>query len=490
MTPCVRIKSAFDPHSIARAKFSPRVIFLAALAILNSLQAQPNWPQFRGPSGAGIAAEGKPPIHFGSATNLLWKTELPPGNSSPCIWGDRIVLTTFTEGKLETLCLDRRDGKAIWRQSSPAEKAEPTHRLGNPATPTPATDGERVYVYFGSFGLLAYDFAGKEIWRKQLAPPVVEFGTSASPVLAGDLVILSCDQDLGSYLIAVDRATGKTVWKTDRAEFRRSFATPFVWRHGGDEELIVPGSLWLKSYNLKDGTERWTVRGTSRVACSSPAAGGEMLFSASWNVGGDESDRITMPSFDEFAAEHDTNKDGVLSRDEIPAGPIRDRFSQIDLNKDGVATPEEWKNMAEMFAKAGNALLAIRPGGRGDITTTHVAWKSTRSLPYVSSPLFYEGRVYTMKNGGLASCYDAKTGKVFYQDERVGAPGDYYSSAVAAAGNIYVASQNGVVVVLRAGEQFEVLARNELGEQIMATPAIVDGKIYLRTEKQFFAFGR
>ena len=146
--------------------------------------------------------------------------------------------------------------------------------------------------------------------------------------------------------------------------------------------------------------------------------------------------------------------------------------------------------MAEMFAKAGNALLAIRPGGRGDITTTHVAWKSTRSLPYVSSPLFYEGRVYTMKNGGLASCYDAKTGKVFYQDERVGAPGDYYSSAVAAAGNIYVASQNGVVVVLRAGEQFEVLARNELGEQIMATPAIVDGKIYLRTEKQFFAFGR
>ena len=180
----------------------------------------------------------------------------------------------------------------------------------------------------------------------------------------------------------------------------------------------------------------------------------------------------------------------MLTRDEVPAGPIRDRITQIDLNKDGVATPEEWKNMAEMFAKAGNALLAIRPGGHGEITATHVAWKSTRSLPYVSSPLFYEGRLHTMKNGGLASCYDAKTGKVFYQDERIGVPGDFYSSAVAAAGVIYVASQNGVIVVLPAGEKFEVLARNDLGEQIMATPAIVEGKLYIRTEKQLCAFGR
>ncbi|MBI3413884.1 MAG: PQQ-binding-like beta-propeller repeat protein [Verrucomicrobia bacterium] len=465
-------------------------LFVATLLNANSLHAESNWPQFRGPNGSGIAADGKPPIHFGLTTNLIWKTNLPPGNSSPCIWSDRIFLTAFADGKLETLCLDRRDGKILWRQTAPTEKTEPTHRLGNPATPTPATDGRRVYVYFGSFGLLAYDFAGKEVWRKPLATPVVEFGTSASPILAGEMVILVCDQDLGSYLLAVESATGKTIWKTDRAEFRRSFATPFVWRHGGGEELIVPGSLWLKSYNLKDGSERWTVRGTSRVACSSPVAGDEMLFSASWNVGGDASDRITMPSFDEFAAEHDTNKDGVLSRDEIPAGPIRDRFNQIDLNKDGLATPEEWKNMAEMFAKAGNALLAIRPGGRGDITATHVTWSSTRSLPYVSSPLFYEGRLYTMKNGGLASCYDAKTGKAFYQDERVGAPGDYYSSAVAAAGNIYVASQNGVIVVLGAGEKFEMLARTDFGEQIMATPAIVDGKIYVRTEKQLCAFGR
>jgi outer membrane protein assembly factor BamB len=378
----------------------------------------------------------------------------------------------------------------LWRQAAPASKVEPTHRLGSPATPTPATDGERVYVYFGSFGLLAYDFNGKEQWRKPLNTPVVEFGTSASPILAGDLLIQVCDQDLDSYLLAVNRQTGKTVWKTVRPEFRRSFATPFVWQHGGVEELVVPGSLWLKSYNLKDGSERWTVSGTSRVACSSPAAGGDLLFSASWNVGGDADSRITMPPFAEFAREHDTNKDGKFTLEEIPVGPVRERFTQMDLNKDGIVTPAEWEGMRDMFAKAGNAVLAIRAGGNGEITRTHVAWKATRSLPYVASPLYYQGRLYTVKNGGLASCYDAKTGKPFYQDERLDAPGDYYASLVAAGGNVYLASQNGVVAVLAAGDTFNLLARNNFTEETMATPAIVDGKLYLRTAGHLFAIGK
>src|SRR6185436_5539202 len=251
--------------------------------------------QFRGPNGSGVAQQGNPPIHFGPTSNVLWKIESPAGHSSPCVWADHIFLTAADSTTLETLCIDRWTGKVLWRQAAPASKVEPTHRLGSPATPTPATDGERVYVYFGSFGLLAYDFNGKEQWRKPLNTPVVEFGTSASPILAGDLLIQVCDQDLDSYLLAVNRQTGKTVWKTVRPEFRRSFATPFVWQHGGVEDLVVPGSLWLKSYNLKDGSERWTVSGTSRVACSSPTAGGDMLFSASWNIGGDPDSRITMP---------------------------------------------------------------------------------------------------------------------------------------------------------------------------------------------------
>ena len=438
-------------------------------------QAASNWPQFRGPGGLGLAENARPPVHFGPGSNVLWKAALPGGNSSPCVWGDRIFLTAFDKEKLETLCLDRRNGQILWRQAAPAAKFEPTHRLGSPATPTPATDGERVYVYFGSFGLLAYDFAGKEQWRQPLGMPVVEFGSSASPILANQMLIQVCDQDEGSFVVALEARTGQTVWRRQRPEFRRSFATPLVWRHGGVEELIVPGSIWLKAYNLADGTERWTYRGTSRVACSSPVAGGDILFSASWNVGGDSDSRITMPPFQEFAREHDTDHNGTLGAAEIPAGPVRERFSQMDLNKDGLVTASEWEGMRDMFAKAGNAVLAIRAGGSGDITASHLLWKSTRSLPYVSSPLYYEGRLYTVKNGGLASCYDARTGQAFYQDERLEALGDYYASAVAAGGRIYLASEKGVVSVLATGDRLQVLARNDLGESVMATPAVVGG---------------
>jgi outer membrane protein assembly factor BamB len=469
-----------------------RFLFLMCAGVLGlalSAFGASNWPQFRGPDAEAVASD-EPPIHFGPSSNLLWQVALPPGNSSPVIWGDRIFLTAFDPPKLQTLCLDRRDGKVLWRQFITPDKIEPTHRTATPAAPTAVTDGHWVYFYCGSFGLLAYDFDGREQWRHPLPPPVVDFGTGASPILAGDLLILIRDQDLGSELLALDKHTGKMVWRLDRSEFRRGFATPFVWSHDGLEELVVPGSLWLKSYNLKDGSERWTVSGTSRVPCSSPAAGDGLLFSASWNLGGDEDDRVVMPPFDEFAREHDGNKDGQLKADEIPAGPVRERFPQMDLNKDGVVTPAEWQLMREMFVKAGNALLAIRPGGRGDITATHVAWKVTRGLPYVASPLYHRGRVYTIKNGGLVSCYEAKTGKPFYQDERIDAPGDYYASIVAAGDKVFFASLNGIVTVIQAGDHLNVLAQNRFGEPISATPAIVEGKLYLRTATRFLAFGR
>ncbi len=447
-----------------------------------------NWPQFRGPSGLGIGEGPEPPTHFNSSSNVLWKTALPAGHSSPCIWGNKIFLTGYDGKNLETMALDRNTGTVLWRETAPAEKIEPAHKIASPAASTITTDGEFAYAYFGSFGLLAYDLNGKETWRHPLPPPMVEFGTGTSPILAGNLLIVVCDQDQGSFLLATDKRTGKTAWRTDRAEFRRGFSTPAVWKHDGIDELVVPGSIWLTSYNVKDGSERWRYSGTSRVANSTPVFGDGLLFNASWNIGSDEGDRITMPPFEEFAGENDKSKDGKLSREEMPAGPVRDRFSQMDLNKDGIVTPAEWQNMREMFASAENAVIALRPGGRGDITKTHVAWKSKRSLPYVSSPLFYRGRLYTVKNGGLFSCYEAKTGKVFYQDERLDAAGDYYASAVAVGEKIFIASQKGVVTVLAAGDEFKVLARNDLREQIFATPAMVDGTLYVRTASGLFAF--
>lgn len=465
-------------------------LFLACASFLAwSALGAPQWPQFRGPGGSAVTADGEPVVYFGPATNVLWKVALPPGDSSPVIWGDRILLTAFDKPNLQTLCLDRGSGKTLWRHSVTPDKIEPTNRTCTPAAPTPVTDGQWVYVYFGSFGLVAYDFEGHEQWRRPLPPPVVDFGTGTSPILAGDLLILNRDQDLGSELLALDKRTGKTVWRVDRAGFRRGFATPFVWRCEGGEELIVPGSLWLKSYDLKSGAERWTVSGMSRVPASSPTAGDGLLFCASWNVGGDEGDRVVMPPFDEFAREHDQNQDGKLTPNEIPAGPVRERFAQTDLNKDGEVTAAEWQKMREMFAKAGNALLAIRPGGHGDITSSHVAWKVTHSLPYVASPLCHRRHVYTIKNGGLVSCYDAKSGQPFYQDERLDAPGDYYASIIAAGDRVFITSLAGVVTVIEAGDKLKVLARNPFGEAISATPAIVEGKLYLRTASQIFAIG-
>ena len=448
-----------------------------------------NWPQFRGPDAVG-AGTGKPPVHFGPKTNVVWSTELPTGHSSPVLWGERIFLTGVDSGKLVTLALDRATGQVLWNTPAPAEKLEAAHRISNPAAPTACTDGERVVVYFGSYGLLAYDFAGKELWRHPLPVPVVEFGSSSSPILVGDLVIQLCDSDVSSFLVAVDKRTGKQAWKTPRPDHRRGFATPFVWRHDGIEELIVNGSLKLSSYDPKTGALRWTCRGMARVANASPTTGDGLLYIASWNIGGDVGDKLVLPPHAEFLALHDKNHDGKLAKDEFPPGPFKDRFTQFDLDKDGFVTKAEYLGMADQFVQAENALFAIKPGGRGDITDTHVVWKHNRSLPYVASPLYYQGRLYTVRSGGMATCYNAKTGEVLYRDERLGALGDYYASLAAADGNVLAISQKGTVTVFNGSSAPEVLAQNEMGETVMSTPAIVDGRIYLRTEKRLLCFGQ
>jgi len=462
-----------------------------ALALLTTITYAANWPQFRGPDAAATGiGTGKSPVHFGPRTNVVWSAEVPAGHSSPVIWGNQIFLTGVDAGKLVTLALDRASGKVQWTTPAPAEKLEATHRIGSPAAPTACTDGERVVVYFGSYGLLAYDFAGKELWRHPLPAPIVEFGASSSPVLVGDLVIQVCDADLDSFVVAVDKRTGRQVWKTPRPEHRRGFSTPFLWRHAGGVELVVNGSIKASSYDPQTGKLLWTCRGMARVANASPTAGDGLLFIASWNIGGDAGDRLTLPPHEEFLAQHDKNKDGNLTKEEFPSGPFRDRYTQFDLNKDGLVTKAEYLGMADQFVKAENAIFAIKPGGRGDITDSHVVWKHNRSLPYVASPLYHQGRVYTVRSGGMATCYAAKTGEVIYRDERLGALGDYYGSLTAADGNVLAVSQKGTITVFGGSSAPEVLARNELGETVMSTPALVDGRIYVRTDKRLFCFGR
>lgn len=459
---------------------------ICACAILH---AESNWPQFRGPGGLGIGT-GSPPVEFSEEKNMKWKVEVPHGHSSPCVWGDKIVLTGLDAGRLVTFCLSRVDGRELWRAVVPVEKVEGAHRIGSPAAPTCCTDGERVYAYFGSYGVLAYDWKGAEVWKKALPAPVVEFGTGSSPIVVDGKVIVQADQDVGSYLLALDARTGAEVWRVDRREFRRGFSTPFVWRHDGVEELVVCGSLWVRSYDLKDGKQRWSARGMARVSNSSPVAADGVLLISSWNVGGDEDDRVVMEPYEAFAAANDADKDAVLTLAEFPEGKVKQRYSQIDADKDSKVTKAEYEAMRSMFAEAVNQLFAIKPGGSGDISDTHVVWQVNKHLPYVSSPVVSNGRIFTMKSGGLASAYEARSGSPIYQGERVEASGDYYASAVAVEGRVYVASQRGTVVVLDAtGDRLKVLARNDVKAPVFSSPAIVDGVIYLRTDKHLFAFG-
>jgi outer membrane protein assembly factor BamB len=465
-----------------------------------------SWPQFRGPAGAGVASGGKPlPSEFGPTKNIAWKTDLPWGASSPCIWGERIFITGLDKGtqRLHTLCIDRGNGHVMWRQEAPALKIEKIFGPNTPATPTPATDGERVYVYFGSYGLLCYDLDGKEVWRKTLTVPETQFGTASSPVVAGEVVLLTT---LGkdTALWAFNRHTGDVVWKNEHPKFRIGYSVPVYRPDMKGSEIILQGGRGVAGYALKDGSISWWVGGLTGGSVPTPVLGDGLLFVVAHFPGGDPDDRMKLPSFDELLKQYDTNKDGKLTlyKEVSPKIILYDRgghdpdssitmddfISFGDKNQDRYLERAEWDQVIATIGKVESAMLAVRPGGTGDLTQKAVAWKERRALPEVPSPLYYDGRLYLVKDGGVVSCFDAKTGKLHYR-ERLRAGGFYYSSPVAGDGKIYAASVQGVVSVISAGDKFAVLAKNDLHEKILATPALVDGRIYVRTETHLFAFG-
>ncbi len=430
------------------------------------------------------------PVNFGPQSNVVWKAEIPGGHSSPVIWGDKLFLTAFANDELLTLCLDRRDGRELWRRGVKATKIERGARNSHPAASTPCTDGDRLFVYFGSFGALAYDFAGREQWRMPLPVPVTQHGASSSPMLAGDVVVLQRDADVEAHVLALKKRDGSVAWKAGRPEARRSFSTPLVLSQraglaAGAPLVVVPGTLRVVAYDASNGREVWTVRGLPNEMCSSPVFGDGLIFVAGWTPG---SGVATLPGYDALLELGDANHDGKLSQAEAPNGPAKQHFAYNDADKDGFLTRAEWAAIAEIFSKSQNAALAIRPGGAGDVSASHVSWKQTRGLPYVPTPLLYDHRLYLVRNGGLLSCFNATNGAALYQEERIGVIGDYYASPVAAGGKVCVFSQPGVATILAAGDELKVLAKNTLGEAVLATPAIVEDALYVRTASALWAF--
>lgn len=470
-----------------------------------------NWPQFRGPNGSGVADDARPPVHFGPETNLLWKTAVPPGLSAPVVWGDRVFLTALENNKLITLAYDARTGRELWRQVAPAQTIEKCHEFSSPATPTPCTDGERVYAYFGSFGLIAYDVEGNEVWQRALERLPSQYGTATSPILAGGRLILQHDGDnTNASLLALAPATGKTVWEAPRPLAGASYSTPMVWRHDDVEELIVQGKGRVAAYGMNGGEPKWWVRGWGFAAITTPVAGDGLLFAGGSGMGDPSEPDDPLFDWKKLIAEHDANRDGQIALDEMPKSvvwhirkelpidvpgngfPMHDLMAIfVDTDKNGIVTKAEW-DASEAFAKDkfnADRFVGIQPGGKEDSTATHVAWETTKGLSEMPSPLFYRGRVHFVRDGGMWTVLEPRTGKRLLDRERLGIGGQVVASPIAANGYIYLVNASGTFAVLRAGDTLDVVAVNKLGASVCSTPAIAGNRIYVRSADQLWAFG-
>lgn len=440
----------------------------------------------------GVAGdEHKLPDDLAKEGNLVWRSALAPGNSTPCVVGNRVVLTTYVaESKtLTTVSIDRATGKPIWKRIAETKQIERYHTVGSPATCTIASDGRRLFSFFGSYGMLCYDLDGKLLWKRRMGPFQDEFGASSSPIFVDGKIIINQDHDIDNFVMAVDPATGDTLWKTKRPRSTRSYATPIVWRNDDDVFVVVAGSLQLSAYNVKDGKLTWWVDGLSRIVDSTPVLANNRIYLATWTPGGDQTERIAMEPYADALESYDKNNDGFIAKAELPQGAVLARFFRIDLNQDQKLNETEWMAHARIFEKAQNAAMRIRPGGKGNVTGSQVDWIHRRGLPTVPSSVVYRGIMYMVKDSGILTTLDAKTGERIKQ-MRLPGRGSYYASLVAGDGKIFIVSERGVISVLKAGRESEVLSSHDFGERILATPAIVDGHIYLRTDAALYCFGR
>lgn len=477
--------------------------FSAVGLLLPLFASADDWPMFRGVNGSGVAQVSHAPIEFGPEKNVVWKTALPFGHSSPVITGDFIFVTgaeggervdagrgdkvVDKGGRLFTICLSRRTGKILWRRESPRPRIERYQQVNSPASPSAATDGENVFVFFADYGLLSYDKEGKERWRTPLGPFNNVNGHGSSPIVYRDSVILVCDQDAGSYIIALDKRTGKTRWRVERPEVTRSYVTPVVFRpKSGPAELIVPGAYQVTSYMADTGEKLWWARGFSWQPKSLPVIDGDMIYVHGWEGGGEAETPTETPTWEEALKLYDKNENGNITPDEVDE-KMQKSFYLLDLDGKGNLTSRDW-NFYRARRSARNTLLAIKHGGHGDISEGGVVWRMQKFLPNVPSPLLYEGVLYLVKDGGIFSSIDPKTGQILKQGRLTGALDTYYSSPVAAAGKIYLFSQTGIATVLKAGREWEILASNAMDDQVFATPAIVDDKMFVRTRTALYCF--
>ena len=382
------------------------------------------WPRWRGPSGQGVVDATGYPDTWSDTENVVWRSTVPGrGHSSPIVWGNQIFLTTTQEAgrRLSVLSYRRTDGQLLWETAVPEGPIEHIHPKNSQASATPTTDGERVFVSFGSRGLVAIDFDGRVVWHTEVGPISNYHGSAGSPLLYGDLLITYQDQRRGAFVAAFDKRTGQLAWQTDR-QGSVGWGSPVAVRVGDHDEIIVSSQRKVTAYDPSDGSELWHCNGNLFEVIPTPAVGHGLVFCASGR-----------------------------------AGPT----------------------------------LAIRPGGSGDVTDTHVEWSTSRGSPFVPSPLVHGDYLYTVNDmASIVTCFEAATGAVMWQ-ERLGRPRreGFSASPVFVDGKVFFTNDDGETFVLKAGPEFELLHTNDIGAPTLASPALVEGRWYIRTERELVAIG-
>jgi outer membrane protein assembly factor BamB len=439
------------------------------------------WSRFRGPNGSGIGAGTGYPERLDKDKNLTWRTPLRSGKSSPVLTARHIFLTAAEGGKLYTLCLDRATGKLLWERSVEKAREQIANRLNHDAAPSPVTDGDNVYSFFKDFGLVSYTAAGKERWRAPLGPFNTTMGIGASPVLAGNLVVVIADQVEGSYIAAFDRASGEMKWKTAREE-TEAWGSPLVWQTGNASQVLTTARGQFGAHKLADGSRTISLPGLPNTVVGSPVMAERRLFVLGY--GSEE-----PASFAARLERLDKNKDGMLSADEYGNDPFLYGIAAYKGNRDGVITEPEWlEKQREVMGP--NCLVAYElsatPDGK---PAPKELWRHGKSFTgVIPSPLYYEGAVYYVKNGGILTAVHADTGETLKTGRITGALGGYSSSPVAADGKLYLGSEDGFAAVLRAGADWEVQSVTDLGEAIYATPALSAGSVFVRTSEALYRF--
>lgn len=456
------------------------------------------WTRFRGPNGTGISDTTGLPSAFSPTANVVWRTAVPQGHSSPVLTRTHIFLTGFDGDSRLVIALDRGSGKELWRREVPRVNKGRLDGPNNPASPSPVTDGARVFAFFQDFGLMAFTAEGRELWRLPLGPFNIFYGFGASPILADETLILPVDQDAGSYLLGVDTRTGKVRYKVDRPGVISGYSTPTLYEpKGGPKQVIVPESFQLSSYAVADGRRVWWVRGLACEMKSVASIDGDTLYVNGWGFPQNQPGaQVATVSFEEGLERYDTNADGRIAGAEITGTEPMDKmlspkygFPAFDLDRNGSLDAREWEIFRMMLASE-NGLLAIALGGNGDMTATAVKWKYSRPVPQVPSTLLYRGALFMVNDSGILISFNPATGEVLKQGRLKGAIDKYFASPVGADGKVFLVSQDGTVSVVEAKGQWEMLSVNALGEEVFATPAIADGRIYVRTRSALYAFGK